>query len=86
MKYTKANSITPSDGTDVTISDSRGTPNDAIFVGVAGDVNLILTGDSSAVLFKNMKAGTLYPLGVKCVQNTSTDATDIIVLQAQGVS
>ena len=83
-KYIKAKAVTAHDSTELT--GFSGTQWDALYVGVAGNANLVFQGDADAVLFKNMISGTLYPLGAKCIQDTSTTAADIVVLQGQGVS
>lgn len=64
----------------ITPSDSVVLPyiTRAIYIGVGGDVSLILTKDNSAVLFKNVVAGSLLPLRVKQVMNTNTTATNIV--------
>tara|TARA_R100000664_G_C2750246_1_gene137534 strand:+ start:710 stop:976 length:267 start_codon:yes stop_codon:yes gene_type:complete len=82
IKYTKAAAITPHNTTDRSIDTKYGTPIDAIYVGVGGDVNLQLSRDSSAVLFKNMIAGTIYPLSATYVLATNTTATNIVTLDS----
>lgn len=84
MKYTKAAAVTAHDTTDQSIDTKYGTAIDAIYVGVAGNINMQLSGDSSAVLFKNMIAGTMYPLSAKLILSTSTTATDIVKLDTGG--
>tara|TARA_R100000152_G_C6691912_1_gene123319 strand:+ start:200 stop:463 length:264 start_codon:yes stop_codon:yes gene_type:complete len=80
MKYTKAGTVTTHDTNDQSIDTKYGTPIDAIYVGVGGNVNLKLSKDTTAVLFKNMIAGTIYPLSAKNILSTSTTATDIVAL------
>ena len=79
-KYVKAKAVTPHDSTELT--DFKGSSWDGLYVGVSGNVNLTLSGDSAAVLFKNMVQGTLYPLSCKLVLSTSTTATDIVVVDS----
>jgi hypothetical protein len=84
-KYTKAAAVTAHDTNDQSIDTINGTSIDAIFVGVGGNVHMQLSGDSSAVLFKNMIAGTIYPLAAKLIKASSgtaneTTATDIVSL------
>ena len=80
-KYTKAAAITAHNTTDRSIDTKYGTPIDAIYIGVGGDVNLTLSAPGeSAVLFKNMLAGTIYPLSAKYVMATSTTASSIVTL------
>ena len=80
-KFTTAGAVTTHDTTDQSIDTKFGTPLDGIYIGVAGDVNLTLskTGQS-AVLFKNMLAGTIYPLSAKYIMSTNTTATNIVAL------
>ncbi len=67
-------SVTPDDGTDLSgICRS-------VFIGGAGDVSVILVGDSSSIMFKNIPAGAVLPVSVKRVEATLTTATDIVGL------
>ena len=50
----------------------------AIYIGGAGDVELVLKGDSTAVVFSAVPAGTLLPVRAKRVVSTNTTATGII--------
>jgi len=77
-KYTKAKAVTAHDTDELT--GFVGTAWDALYVGVTGNVNMILEKDSSAVLFKNMVQGTVYNVSPKIVLSTSTTATDIVSL------
>tara|TARA_Y100001938_G_C7879231_1_gene324186 strand:- start:37 stop:318 length:282 start_codon:yes stop_codon:yes gene_type:complete len=84
-KYTKAAAVTAHDSTDQSIDTINGTAIDAIYIGGAGNVHMQLSGDSSAVLFKNMLAGTIYPLSAKLIKASAstaneTTATDIVAL------
>ena len=67
--------ITPSDTVDLTY------PVRAIYVGVGGDVSLLLREDTDPVLFKGMVSGAIYTLDVIRVYDTDTDATDIVGLR-----
>jgi hypothetical protein len=69
----KASAVTPSDSTVLT--DVRG-----LYVGADGDVAVIMVGDTSAVTFVGVKAGTVLPLRVSKVMSTNTTATDIVAL------
>ena len=80
MKYTQAGAVTAHDTTDQKIDTKYGTAIDAIYIGVGGHVNLRLSSDTTAVLFKNMIAGTIYPLSATLILSTSTTATDIVKL------
>ena len=51
----------------------------AIYVGVAGNINVRLAGDTAAtVLFSNVPAGTVLPIAVAGVESTSTTASLLI--------
>lgn len=71
---TKAVAVTPSD------TDELATVSRALYVGGAGNLSLILAGDSSAVTFTGVPAGTILPFRVKQVKSTSTTATAIVAL------
>ena len=65
---------------DVSVSDA--TLNaECIYIGTAGDVNVVLQDDTTAVLFKNVPAGTTLPFVLSEVKNASTTATDIVALK-----
>ena len=69
----------------VTLHDTTVQPNnDAFYVGVSGNVTATLINDDTAVLFKNMIQGTVYPFQVKLLKSTGTAATDLVVLDAGG--
>lgn len=70
----RAITITPADGSDIA-NVSR-----AIWVGGAGNLAVILAGDTSAVTFTGVPAGTLLPLRVKRVMSTNTTATSIVAI------
>lgn len=54
--------------------------NEALYVGVSGDLEVILQGDTSAIIFKAVPVG-FFPCVVKQVNTAGTTATDIIALQ-----
>lgn len=66
----KAFAITPSDTIDV-----EAVPR-SIFVGVDGDVAVLMADDTTSLVFKNVSG--LLPIMVKRVLATGTTATDII--------
>ena len=66
--------ITPTDGVDLSFV-TRG-----LYVGTAGNVAVILKGDSSAVTFVGVPAGSVIPLRVSRVNSTNTTASDIVGL------
>lgn len=49
-----------------------------IYVGGAGDIVMIMAGDSAQVTRKNVVAGVLYPWRVKRVLATNTTATNLV--------
>ena len=79
-KYTKAKAVTAHDDNELT--GFSGSQWDALYVGTAGNANLVFQGDADAVLFKNLIAGTVYPFGLKLVKSTSTTADDMVVLDS----
>ena len=67
-------SVAPDDNTDLPVSCR------SLFVGGAGNLSVILVGDSSPVAFTNISQGTILPVSVKRVLTSSTTATDIVAL------
>ena len=65
--------VTPNDGTDLS------TTTRALWVGVAGDINIDTKGGGTVTL-KNVAAGSLLPFRVSRVWATGTTATDIVAL------
>lgn len=65
--------ITPDDGNQLAQTTRY------LYVGVTGDVEVLLAGDTAAVLLKAMPVG-LYPLAVKQVKQTGTTATNLVGL------
>lgn len=71
----RAFAITPSDTVNFT------QPCNMIYVGVTGDVKILLSGDSAAVVFKAAPVGLLPFFGsIKRVDNTGTTATNLVGL------
>lgn len=64
-------SITPHDTNELSHV-TRG-----LLVGVAGNVNVVLAGDTDAVVIA-LAAGIIHPLRAKIVKSTSTTATGIV--------
>lgn len=69
-----AAAITPSDSVNLAVA-TRG-----LYVGVAGDVVVLMADDSAVVTLKNLAAGSVHPISVKRVNSTDTTATDIVGL------
>lgn len=64
--------IAPADGADIP------AVTRAIYVGVSGDLKVMLLEDSVAVTFVGLAAGIWHPMRVQRVYATGTTATDII--------
>lgn len=67
----KAVSVTPDDDNDLEFTTR------AIYVGVAGDLVVILNKETTSVTFANLAAGVFHPLRVDRVLESST-ATSIL--------
>lgn len=67
----RAVAVTPDDNTDLSIYAK------ALFVGVGGDIVAIPAGnaDNEAVTFKNCASGSVLPVMIRRVKNSSTTAT-----------
>ena len=95
-KYIRAKAIVPDndgEGSGTSLhafeyTDAGGTSRkvypDGIYVGVSGDMDLILLNDTVKVEFKNAIQGTVYPFAFKALHTDST-ATDCVALST-GVS
>lgn len=70
---TIAETVTPSDSTDLT-NVSR-----ALWIGGAGNISVIMA-NGTTVLFSGIAAGTMLPLRVSRVRSTSTTATLIVAI------
>jgi hypothetical protein len=66
-------------GTAVTTSDSVVQNYSALYIGVTGDVTVVMLGDTVPVLFKAVPVGIL-PVAVSKVMATGTTATIIVGL------
>lgn len=72
--------ITPHDTNDQGLDPATGgSPSTGIYIGGTGNLNVILEGMSSAILFSNLPVG-FHPLRVKRVMATTTTATLIRAL------
>ena len=69
----KGVAVTPSDTVDL----AEGCR--ALYVGVAGNVTVILSDMASGVLFSNLPVG-IHPIQVKRVLSTGTAATNMVAL------
>ncbi len=52
----------------------------AIYVGGAGDINMMLEGDEQPTLFVSVPAGAILPLKARVIMATGTTATSIVAL------
>lgn len=66
--------VTPSDTVDL-VNMSRG-----LFVGGAGNLSVVMAGNSATVVFTGVPAGAFLPLRVHRVNSTSTTATNIVAV------
>lgn len=69
-----AAAVTPNDDTDVAPL-ARG-----VFVGVGGDLTVVMEGSLVTTTFKNVGDGQLLPIRVRRVMATGTTATNILTL------
>lgn len=67
--------VTPSDSTNLTGGPCRG-----LWVGGAGNINVIMANNGASVTFVGVPAGTIMPLAVLRVNAASTTATSIVAL------
>lgn len=65
--------ITPADATPI-------GPFAALYVGTAGDVALVSVNATTAVVFKNLPAGTVLPAQFQGVNATNTTAANLVGL------
>jgi hypothetical protein len=49
-----------------------------IYVGVAGDLEVIFAGDSTAVVLVGLAAGVWHPMQVQQINQAATDADEIV--------
>lgn len=66
--------VTPSDTVDLGFV-SRG-----LYIGVTGNVAVVMQGSGTAIVFKGAQAGSVLPIRVTRVNLTNTTATDIVAL------
>lgn len=71
----RVRAVAPHDDNDLTISPCR-----ALWVGSAGDVEVIAADDTVARVFTAVSAGTLLPVSCSRVLATNTTASDILAL------
>ena len=71
---TAAIAVTPHD-TNELAEYSRG-----IYLGVGGDVTVVMSNGGTAVLFKNLAGGIIHPIRAKIIKSTGTTATNIVAV------
>lgn len=64
--------VTPSDSTILPVTR-------ALYIGTTGNLNVVMSDGSVAVLFSNVPVG-IFPIQVKQVYSTSTTASTIVAL------
>lgn len=69
-----AEAVTPHDTNELT-KISR-----ALYIGTGGDVTVQMAGTGTAILFANVPSGAILPIRVIRVNDTGTDAEDIVAL------
>lgn len=67
--------------TAVTSSDTATFSPSTLYVGVAGNVNVVPSKGTSGVLFQNISAGTILPVQVKQLLAASTTASGCVILR-----
>lgn len=70
----KAFAITPTDNTPLS-SSTKG-----LYIGGAGNINLIMVGDTANTLFTAVTVGSILPFRVSTIHATGTTATGIVGL------
>ena len=70
----RALAVTPNDSTDLAFTGR------ALWVGVGGNISVILDEDTAAVTFVAVPSGTLLPVRVRRVRSTGTTASSLVVV------
>lgn len=66
--------VTPSDVTNLT------NPARSLYVGVAGNLSVVMYGDGATVVFANVPVG-IFPIQITRVNATGTTATNLVALR-----
>ena len=74
MAVTTANKHAAVTASDVTVFDEESS----IYVGVTGDIALVLEGSSTSVTYVGVPSGTFLAVNAKQVLSTGTTATSIV--------
>ena len=67
----------------VTPSNSDLNEYDALYVGTAGELSIVLRDDTTAVTLSNVPNGEILPFSVKYVKASGTTASSIIGLKVE---
>jgi hypothetical protein len=51
-----------------------------IYVGIAGDITVVMAGDGNVVLFASLPAGALLPIRTKLITASGTSASELVAL------
>lgn len=70
-----------SKGRTLALSGNETLEDECLYIGVGGNVEVILQGDSSSIILIGVPTGTFLPLMIKQVNTAGTTATDIIALK-----
>lgn len=78
----QARAITPNDSGDLRLSNQDGTKTEcrSLYVGGAGDVAILASGDTASVVWKAVPAGAIVPVEARTVLATGTTATNIVAI------
>lgn len=79
---TRLRAVTKSDSTDLRLTDDSGKVAEcrSLYVGGAGDVAILASGDTAAVTLTGVAAGSIIPVEARKVMSTGTTATSIVAL------
>ena len=79
--YNVGVTITPSDTANIVCPAGR-VVTDAVYVGTKGATGTIVgvTQNDDTITLVGVVAGTIYPLQVKRINQTTTDASDLVAL------
>lgn len=71
--------VTPSDTDNFVTTSTKAALTKGLYVGTGGDVTAVME-NGTAVLFANVPSGTILPIRCIRVNDTGTDAEDIVRL------
>lgn len=74
--------VTKSDTVDIPGTESRGV---CLYVNVGGDINVLMEGSSTPIIFKGVSAGQFLPMLVKRVYITDTTAAAELIALYQSM-